>query len=1234
MQHDVTNHAEGVEASLAMNPKAGRRCPQAGGAGTKQHAAGDLSRNARHVSLFPQRGEGQGEGWECLGTRHSARSCHHHPSPSIPLPVEGRGKPEHAAEQSSRNTQTFGYIIQRAAYGVNLSPCGARRTASPYLLALEAQRGTAVWFVFLLTFLSLARAADLVPVPALGLRVERGFNVTLVADNDLAPDTWCMTIDSAGRVVVGNGQSIRTLADDDGDGEADRAVEFARVERGVMGMCFDGTSLYALADGWFERFDDADGDGVADGPPERLVPFGFGEHGGHAMRKGPDGWWYLIAGNDSGFTADKHATLASSPILKPEGGALLRLTPDGRQSEIIAHGFRNSYDFDFNAEGDIFLYDSDGEADNLLPWYFPTRIYHVGYGQHHGWRLAGYKRSWPRPDYYADTVPILSRVGRGSPTGVTCYRHFQFPEDFRDGLFFADWTFGRIYFLPLDVNGASYTVQDADVFIEPIGTQGFAPTDIAVGADGSLFISIGGRKTHGAVYQVEWTGTQVPPPVAPLLNADLNNVLLAAQPLEAWSRALWMPAAARAGAQSFAAIVSDEAMPPSYRVRAIEVLTEMFGGVPGGRARVAAQSSAPEVRSRIAWSLGRLPPDNAAPLLVGLANDLDPSVRRVALDAIADRLSLINPADLMPVLQLGMNHIDKFVRLAATRAASRMDNESWLQLTTAIPRNSAAVNSAAIAQAWRTPDLLVHPEMISPLTNLLGQAREPFVQLDTVRLLILALGDWHLNNPSVEVNTAYEAPIPPANEINSPALRQVVRRLIPSTSFELNAEAARLLAMLEDDDKRTPVLLAGLINERTTATSDFHYLACLARLRATEPELSSRIAAHILALGRKLGGQEARVKQNWNARLVEVVQQLIRRQPAIADALLRHPHFATAAHVSLANALEGERRTAAALQFLAVVKANPAFPWTSDLVSLFLLLPPDSVVPVFRQRWSHFATRDEMLPRLAERPVAADRDKFLTGLNSTQPAVVRASVAALLKLPPDPTGTNLVAPLKLLNRVVSAPAEQPLRAQLLTLFTNSLKQTFAIQEPVGSDPVTLRKAYQPIFDFVAAKYPGLLRAMNIEDNDDPVKWNAIWRVTKWETGNAARGADIFVQRGCATCHRATGQMGPDLAGTAQRFSPEDLMNAIVFPSRDIAPPYRATTFRLRNREVHTGIIAFESADGWIVQTGAGTSVRVNSEDVVSRQPGTVSVMPSGLLNGLRPQELADLYAFLRTFTAQ
>src|SRR6185295_3969583 len=126
--------------------------------------------------------------------------------------------------------------------------------------------------------------------------------------------------------------------------------------------------------------------------------------------------------------------------------------------------------------GDVFTYDSDVEADYLLPWYTPTRIYHVALGGHHGWRLPGWRRSWAWPDYYPDVVDITARIGRGSPTGVVCYRHFQFPERYQDGVFACDWTFGRIFFLPLTRSGSTYQTT-SEIFLEPIGSQGFAPSD-------------------------------------------------------------------------------------------------------------------------------------------------------------------------------------------------------------------------------------------------------------------------------------------------------------------------------------------------------------------------------------------------------------------------------------------------------------------------------------------------------------------------------------------------------------------------------------------------------------------------------------------------------------------------------------------------------------------------------------------------------------------------------------
>ena len=116
------------------------------------------------------------------------------------------------------------------------------------------------------------------------------------------------------------------------------------------------------------------------------------DHHAHALRRGPDGWIYLIAGDSTGIDAS-FATLPTSPIRKPLAGCLVRFSPDFKHSEIVADGFRNPYAFDFDAEGFIWTYDADNERCVSLPWYEPTRIYRVIPGQRSAdGRSGGHRR--------------------------------------------------------------------------------------------------------------------------------------------------------------------------------------------------------------------------------------------------------------------------------------------------------------------------------------------------------------------------------------------------------------------------------------------------------------------------------------------------------------------------------------------------------------------------------------------------------------------------------------------------------------------------------------------------------------------------------------------------------------------------------------------------------------------------------------------------------------------------
>jgi putative membrane-bound dehydrogenase-like protein len=338
-----------------------------------------------------------------------------------------------------------------------------------------------------------------------GLKVPPGFEVTEFADASLANDIYCMTLDPKGRVVVGGRGYIKILVDDDGDGKADRAIAFAdRPKDGAMGLFWEGKHLYVTGDGGLQRFTTTDGD-HADGPPQLIRKMKTGtEHGAHAILRGPDGWLYVLCGNNTNI--DKSfAELPTSPVKDPIAGCVLRFTPDLKKSEIVADGFRNPYCFDFNSDGELFTWDADNERCVSLPWYEGTRFYHVIPGGNYGWMNPQIMETWRKPPYFLDVVAPVIDLGRGSPTGVTCYRHVQFPEKYRNGFFCCDWTFGKVWFLPLKRSGASYKTEK-ELFLQAVGDNGFAPTASVVHPEtGDLYISIGGRGTRGAVYRIRYT---------------------------------------------------------------------------------------------------------------------------------------------------------------------------------------------------------------------------------------------------------------------------------------------------------------------------------------------------------------------------------------------------------------------------------------------------------------------------------------------------------------------------------------------------------------------------------------------------------------------------------------------------------------------------------------------------------------------------------------------------------
>lgn len=300
--------------------------------------------------------------------------------------------------------------------------------------------------------------------------------------------------------------------------------------RAINGMIFADGYLYAGVNDYerkttsgFYRIADSDNDGELD-KVELLRAFDSkSDHGVHAVVPTPDGkHFYLITGNNAIIDKGPYdGTSDSSPVAKiwgddhllqrmPDGrghnrhvlapgGIVYRISRDGKDFEIFASGFRNIYGGSLNKDGELFTYDADMEYDFNTPWYRPTRVNHVVSGGEYGWRNGAGKY----PEFYPDNLPSNLNIGPGSPTGTRFGYGAKFPAKYQNAFYVLDWSWGKIYAVHLEEDGASYKgTKEEFITGAPLPV-----TDAIIHpGDGAMYFAIGGRRVQSGLYRVTYSG--------------------------------------------------------------------------------------------------------------------------------------------------------------------------------------------------------------------------------------------------------------------------------------------------------------------------------------------------------------------------------------------------------------------------------------------------------------------------------------------------------------------------------------------------------------------------------------------------------------------------------------------------------------------------------------------------------------------------------------------------------
>jgi putative membrane-bound dehydrogenase-like protein len=1076
--------------------------------------------------------------------------------------------------------------------------------------------------------------------------VPDGFELKRIAEPKLVGSLVAMTWGNRGRLIVSRERKpIEVLIDDNGDGTYDRVVEYTKDVKNCQGLCTVGDDLYAVGSGpkgvGLYRLPDKNHDDKADGV-ELLVHHqgSMGDHGPHDVVFGPDGWLYHNMGNHAHILEKKPE--ATSPVrdydedyllvpkfedagghatgIKAPGGTIWRFTPDGKHWWLETSGFRNEYDFAFNTAGDLFTFDSDMEWDVGAYWYRPVRLNHCTAGAEFGWRSGAAKR----PAYYLDSLPGTIDVGRGSPTGVIFYDHTQFPERFRGALIACDWSMGRLLAFHLKKTGASYT----GTFETLLSGNPLNVTDIEVAPDGSIIFTTGGRATEGGVYRLRYKGGSTKPADA----ASVAQLLKLPQIESAWAREIAARVKLQAGpkwaTELLAAARSHDA---NTQLRALTLLNQL-GPKPDLELLVAVSASKDAaVRAFAAHLLGLQTGKAVEAALVRLLNDADPTVERRACEAFVHS-GIAGPVDRLLVL---LGSPDRWLRFAARLALERIPSEKWLPR--AVASADLHVVTEALLASYRHNRKAAAKTILKRTAGLLTAPATPLSlesKLDLLRLTQLALLQGVRNADTDKIGRYLFAQF-------------------PSHQTELDAETARILVVLNLDGVAAKIL--PLVEHAPTNGEQLHYALTLRYLdKGWNSDLKRRLMDWFEGTPTWEGGNSL---TGYVRNVIGAISPKFTPQERRDFVRQWRTHPAGAALIVRLSQPEEIADFDQVMTALLQESASPATAGQEEIIqaAIHSLAKRTDSAPsraLLRRLYDEHPDHRETIARaIADNPVEADWPLLVRTLQFADPTTMQLCLTALGDLSARPKNKDAEPYRTVIQSALKLGESGGMGAvRILKLWSgadykpkSAPKNHQSVKHKGHADahrqkPATLDQAiafYQKWYrdKFPSAPAPELPK---VDSAKSKYTFQQISELLEHEgRGRADRGRLIFTKARCVKCHRFQSEgenVGPDLSSVRRRFQRKEIVESILYPSQVISDQYRMVQVETKQGQVFVGmpIPGVSKNNKLVLLLSDTTRLEIPKSRIEEETPSKVSVMPTGLLDPLSLEEVADLLAFLET----